>query len=96
VALVLVEPSIAPSIINDIKTTEVPMLLRAQGHPLVPSLPVSPPNPSITPSTIKTTEVPLNLRTQGSSGAALNAWVLVKFFGVCGELGAWGFDRQNI
>jgi hypothetical protein len=55
--------------------------------------------PSISPSTfidIKTAGVPLVPRAQGISGASLNAWALVEFFGVFGELGAWGFDRQNI
>jgi hypothetical protein len=33
VTLVLVKPSIAPSTINDIKTTGVPLVLRAQGIP---------------------------------------------------------------
>jgi hypothetical protein len=48
------KPSIAPSIINDIKTIEVPLVLRAQGI----------------------------------SGASLNAWALVEFIGVFGELEA--------
>jgi hypothetical protein len=37
----------------------------------------------------KTTEVPLNLRAQGISVTSLSAWVLVEFFGVFGEMGAW-------
>jgi hypothetical protein len=51
-ALVLVEPSIAPITINDIKTTEVHMNLRAQGHPLVSMVPVSPPDPMVIAETV--------------------------------------------
>jgi hypothetical protein len=45
--LELVEPSIAPSTIIVLKTTEIPLVLRAQGHPLVSAVPVSPSKPSI-------------------------------------------------
>jgi hypothetical protein len=39
VALDLVKPSIAWGTITDIKTTEVPLLPRAQGHPLISLVP---------------------------------------------------------
>jgi hypothetical protein len=51
-ALKLVEPSIAPSSINDLKTTEVPLVLRVQGSPLVSMVPVSPPDPMVIAETV--------------------------------------------
>jgi hypothetical protein len=95
--LELVQLSIAPSTINDIKTTEVPWFLvpkvilwfhRCQRlHQLLGSLNNNPVTLTANECRDSTTEVPLNLRTQESPGASLNAWGIGESSCFIGELG---------